>query len=88
MDENKNKTPWWKPGLSLFFKVSALTIIPIISALFIGKYLDHKFNTSPWLFLGLTFIAFTISIISIWKNLLKYIKNIEKDIKDKENTKK
>ncbi len=83
MDNKKNKKPWWEPGLALFFRIFTSTVIPIILALYIGKYLDDKYHTTPWIFLGLTLIAFLISIILIWRNLSKYMKNVEKEVKDK-----
>jgi F0F1-type ATP synthase assembly protein I len=83
-DKNKN---WWKPGLTIFLKVSGSIAIPIVIALYLGKYLDTRFNTAPWIFLGLTAIAFAVSLISLWKNLTSYIRNLEKEekIKREEN---
>ena len=82
---NENNNAWWKPGIVIFTKVSASVAIPIVLALFIGKYLDKKFNSEPWIFLGLTAIAFLISIFSIWKNVRDYINDLEKNEKDKRN---
>ena len=82
---NEVKNAWWKPGLIIFTKVSASVAIPIILALFIGKYLDKKYNSEPWIFLGLTFIAFIISIFSIWKNVKNYINDLEEKEKEKRN---
>ncbi len=79
---NEVKSPWWKPGLIIFTKVSASIAIPIILALFVGKYLDKKYNSAPWIFLGLTFIAFIFSIFTIWKNVRDYIDDLEKKEKD------
>lgn len=81
MNNKKNKKPWWEPGLVLFFRISTLIVILIILAVYIGKYFDNKYNTTPWIFVSLIFVAFLISIISIWKNLSKYLKNIEKENK-------
>lgn len=80
--ENQNNTPWWKPGLVIFTKVSASVAIPIVLALFIGKYFDKKYNSEPWIFLGLPAIAFAISIFSIWKNVKNYIDDLEKKEKE------
>ena len=77
--DKTDKTPWWKPGIVIFTKVSAAVAIPIILALFIGKYLDTKYGTSPWIFLGLTAIAFIISLISIWRSLTGYMKKLAKE---------
>lgn len=80
-DNNDPQGPWWKPGVLILMKVSGSIAIPIILALFIGKYLDTRYHMSPWIFLGLTGVAFIISLVSIWKNLSSYLKKIE----DEEN---
>ncbi len=78
--ENKNKDiSWWKPGIILFTKVSIYIIVPIILALYIGKYLDKKYHTAPWVFLILTFISFLMSLFIVWKNFKKYIKKLEEE---------
>ena len=84
-NNNKNKTKWWIPGLVIFTRVSASIAVPIVLALYIGKHLDAKYHTAPWFFLGLTLIAFIISIVTIWKILQKYIKNIEKEAENKKS---
>jgi F0F1-type ATP synthase assembly protein I len=84
---NTEDKAWWKPGLMMVSKVSALVAIPIVVALFLGKYLDAKYNTAPWAFLSLTFFAFIISLVSIWKSLLSYMKNLEEELREeKEKT--
>jgi F0F1-type ATP synthase assembly protein I len=84
---NTEDKAWWKPGLMMVSKVSALVAIPIVVALFLGKYLDAKYNTAPWAFLSLTFFAFIISLVSIWKSLLSYMKTLEEELREeKEKT--
>lgn len=77
MDSTNNKIAWWKPGVIIFTKVSAAIAIPIILALIVGKYLDARYNTAPWIFLGLTGIAFIISLVVIWRSLSSYMKKLE-----------
>ena len=72
-----NKLPWWRDGLISFVKIGASIAVPIIIALYLGQYLDNKYNSEPWIFLGLTFIAFTISMFFIYKNMMKYVKDAE-----------
>jgi len=67
----------------MFANISGCVAGPIILALFIGKYLDKRYNSEPWFFIGLTVIAFIVSIVSIWKILKKYIKEIEREAKEK-----
>lgn len=81
--ENKNKEAWWRPGLVIFTKVSAYIAGPIVLALIVGKYLDKKYNSAPWIFLGLTLIAFTFSLFSIWKSVVKYMDEAVREEKDK-----
>jgi F0F1-type ATP synthase assembly protein I len=83
MDNPKNNNPWWKPGIVMFIKVSASIAIPIVLALYIGKYLDTKYDTAPWIFLIATGIAFIISLVSIWRNLTSYLHKLEQEEKNK-----
>ena len=85
MNDNKNKDLWWKPAVMIFSNVSAWIAGPIILALIVGKYLDRRYGTAPWFFIGLTIISFIISIGAIWKILNKYIKDLEKEEKNKQN---
>lgn len=82
--DNDKKEIWWQPAIVMFAKVSAWVAIPIVLALFIGKYLDKKYDTSPWMFIGTTIIAFIISMIALGKISLDYIHKIDKESKDKE----
>ena len=85
MDENKinNKTPWWEPAMEIFGEVSTWVVVPIILALVVGKYLDGYFDTKPWIFLGLTFIAFGLSSYGIVQVVGRYMKRINKEEEDK-----
>jgi F0F1-type ATP synthase assembly protein I len=85
MENNNIKVPWWRDGLINFAKVSAYIAIPIIIALYLGKYLDKRFNTSPWIFLILTFASFIISLFLIYTNMVKYIKDLEEKEKSTKN---
>jgi F0F1-type ATP synthase assembly protein I len=79
MNDKKNDKLWWQPAITIFANISGWIVGPIILALIIGKYLDKKYNSEPWFFLGLTGLAFLVSIFGILKILMKYIKQIEKE---------
>ena len=79
---NKNNS-WWRPAVEIFSQVSGWVAGPIILALVVGKYLDGRFDTKPWIFLGLTGIAFIFSIYGIVKVVTKYMKKIENEQKEK-----
>ena len=73
---NKNNNDWWRPAVAIFANISGWIAGPIIVALFLGKYLDKKYNSGSWFFIGLTVIAFFISIAVIWRILKKYIDEV------------
>ena len=79
-DKIESKDPWWKEGVSMFLRVSVWVAGPIIVALIAGKYFDKRYGTSPWIFLGLTAIAFIISLVAIWRELQKYIKKLQSEL--------
>jgi len=86
MKENEQKIPWWEPGMVLFARLSGWIAGPIILAVFIGKWLDKKYETTPWLFLttvGVAFIISSIGIVREAKDMMNKI--IEDEKKKKEN---
>jgi F0F1-type ATP synthase assembly protein I len=75
------KTPWWQPAILLFGKISIWIGGPLLVALFLGKYLDRRFDTKPWIFLGLAALAFYFSCFMIVKIIRAYIK-LEKETRE------
>ncbi len=72
MIENKQKLDW-KPALQVFGQVSTWVVVPVVLALIAGKALDAHFGTDPWMFLGLTGIAFLFSIYGIVRVVKRYL---------------
>ncbi len=83
MKENSqnNKAPWWQPGLVLFGRLSGWIAVPVIIGVFVGKYLDRKYNTEPWLFLLSVGVAFVFSMFGIIRDSVKAMKEIEREAK-------
>lgn len=81
--EEKKEAPWWQPGLVLFMKLSGWIAGPIIIAIFVGKWLDRKYNSEPWLFLVSVGVAFFLSMFGIIRDSMREIKKIEKEEKKK-----
>lgn len=79
MAHKNNQNDWWQEGLSLFFQLSGWLVVPIIIALFLGKWLDEKYQTAPWLFLSCTAVAFIITISGLIKESFKFIKQLDKE---------
>jgi F0F1-type ATP synthase assembly protein I len=82
---NNKDNKWWQPGLEIFGQITGWIAGPIIISLFLGKYLDNKYGTKPWLFLGLTALAFFITCYGIVKMTTAYIKKIEKEAGEKKD---
>lgn len=90
-EKQSGKTPWWQPGLMLFYRLSGWIIGPIIVAMIVGKWLDRKYNSEPWLFLLCIGVSFFISMFGIVHDAITEMKKIDKlskDNKDKEKLKK
>lgn len=77
--ENNEKAAWWQPAIAMFLKLSAWIAAPVIIALYLGKWLDKKYDSAPWLFLSLTALAFLVSMFALIKNTLSEYRKIEKE---------
>lgn len=82
-NEKDSQTPWWQPGMILFARLSGWIGIPVIIGVFVGKWLDKKYHSEPWLFLLSVGIAFIFSTYGIVRDSLREMKRIEKEEKDK-----
>lgn len=80
---NNPQEPWWQPGLVLFAKLSGWIAGPILLGVFVGRWLDRKYGTDPWLFLASIGIAFLFSTIGIVRESLKEMKKIEREEEEK-----
>lgn len=80
---NRDEKYWWSAGLALFGRLSAWIIGPILLAIWVGKKLDDKFESEPWLFLLSVGFAFVISISAMVKIGLKEFGKIDPGEKNK-----
>ena len=80
-----NKTPFWQPAILIFAQVTGWIAVPIVIALYAGRWLDNRYDSEPWLFIASMTVAFIISSIGIVKVTLNYIKKIEKEAKEKKD---
>ena len=91
---NDEKPAWWQPAIIMFARLSAWIAAPIIFAIYLGKWLDRKFNMEPFLFLFCVGAAFLISMFGIVRSALNEYKkidssadNIKENEKDNKNLK-
>lgn len=52
-------------------------VTPIIAGPVVGHYMDQYFRTDPWL----TFAMFMLGVIAGFYNLIREVRNFEKDLK-------
>jgi F0F1-type ATP synthase assembly protein I len=82
-DKNNSSAPWWQPSLVLFGRLSGWIAGPVIIAIFVGKWLDSRYGTEPWLFLLLVGVAFFLSSFGIVRDAMREMKRIEEEAKKK-----
>ncbi len=58
--------------LSLISQVGLMILIPILGCAFIGKYLDDKFGTSPFLLLIFLLLGIGGAFSGVYKTLIVY----------------
>jgi F0F1-type ATP synthase assembly protein I len=63
---------------------TAWIVGPVLVGIFIGKLLDQKFNTEPWLLLASVGVCFLVSMFGLIKSALREFKNIEEEKKKNE----
>lgn len=73
------KNESWSLALKVMANISGWIAFPVIIGLFLGRWLDRRFGTEPWLFLATIGACFIISIYGLVINSLKEFKKIEKD---------
>jgi hypothetical protein len=49
----------------------------------VGRWLDRKYHTEPWLFLLTVGVAFVVSMFGIVRDALVELKRIDKEEKEK-----
>lgn len=65
------------PFLFMFAKMSGWIAFPVLSAIILGRWLDRKYGTEPWLFLLCVGAAFLISMIGLVLSASKIYKDID-----------
>lgn len=71
----KNQNPWLFT-LTLAYTIGYTTALPAVGFGLLGRFLDKKFNTSPWVLL----ISMIIAMLIIFTWLYKQVKDMIKKI--------
>lgn len=87
-NENKKvEVPYWQPALLMFTRMSGWIIGPVVLAIFLGKWLDRRYDTEPWLFLLTVGFAFIISMTGLVKDAFKEVDKLTKEDSNNKNKK-
>ena len=76
------KNESWGLALKVMANVSGWIAFPVIIGLYLGKWLDKKFGTDPWLFLITIGVAFFVSMFGLVRSALKEFKQVDKEYED------
>lgn len=71
------KNDAWGQALRVLANLSGWIAFPVLIGVFLGRWLDQKFKTDPWLFLTTIGFCFLISMYGLVINALKEFKKIE-----------
>ena len=77
------KDTYWGPVMRILVNITAWIAGPVIIGSLIGRWLDKKFNTDPWLFLTAVGICFLVSMFGLTIMALKEFKKIDEEYKNK-----
>jgi F0F1-type ATP synthase assembly protein I len=84
-DKQEVKPAWWQPAIMMFARLSGWIIAPVLIATLAGRWLDNKYGTEPWMFIGVVGVAFVISIVGLVIEAGKEYAKIEKTNKKNSN---
>lgn len=79
LPQKPESQPWWQKSVLVFSELSAWIGFPVIGAVFLGRYLDERYNTEPWLFLLTVGSAFIVSMFGIVRRANQLINEIDKE---------
>ena len=82
----KDGQVWWQPAVMMFFRFSSWIFAPVLIAVFVGKWLDKKYDTEPIIFLATVGFAFLISIFGLVKSVKEEYRKIEDEVKKEDNS--
>ena len=75
-------SPWWRPALLLFVELSGWIAGPVIIAMYLGQWLDARYQTSPWWYLVSVGLAFVVSTIGIVRGAKREINRLNQEAAD------
>lgn len=75
-EDKKNEKPW--SAVSLAWELGYSIAVPLVGLALIGRFLDKKFESSPWFLLIGILISITISSYLIYRKTVDILNNLDK----------
>ena len=75
--ENKPKSPYWQ-AFNLAWELGYLIVIPLVIFALAGRYADHHFGTTPWLFLTGVVVAMGSTTVLLIRKFTILMHDIER----------
>ncbi len=63
-----------REGIGIFSEITGLIALPVVAGALMGKWLDEKYGTEPWLIITGTVLGIAVAAISISSLVKKYTK--------------
>jgi F0F1-type ATP synthase assembly protein I len=71
---------WWSPELGPFLTLGLQLAIAVVVFLFLGRWLDQKFGTTPWLTLAGAAIGIAGGLIKFLRTALRLGKDADREM--------
>lgn len=84
---NKNQTAWWQPAMEIFAQISSWIVAPLLAAIFLGRYLDDRFGTTPWWYIACVAVGFVITNVGLIVTTVRASRKMEKMAQIEKNKK-
>ncbi len=75
-EDKKNEKPW--SAVSLAWELGYSIAVPLVGLALIGRFLDKKFESSPWFLLIGILISITISSYLIYRKTVDILNKLDK----------
>ncbi len=77
------RRPYWV-ALGLVFELGYLIVIPLLLFGLGGRWLDRRFGTTPWLFLGGMAMAVLVTTVFLVRKFSQLLRDLEKETPKKQ----
>jgi len=81
---SKNEKVWWQPAIEVFAQISSWIVLPLLIAIFLGKWLQGKWGHEPWIYIGCVAIAFILTNVALVRIALQAAKKMQTIVDESE----